>query len=93
MSTGELAGASRTEAVLMTIEEAIGRYHGVTRAMVRAWIRRGEFPAVRAGKSYLIDPRDLEHRLRPTLRTSTARPVRESPTARAERQLQRAGIV
>jgi hypothetical protein len=60
--------------------------------MVRAWIRRGELAATRAGKSYLIDPVDLAARLRPTLRAPRPPTRRESPTQRTERQLRQAGI-
>jgi hypothetical protein len=60
--------------------------------MVRAWIRRGELPSVKAGKAHLIDPRDLAARLRPALRASAARPKRESEDAKAKRQLAAAGI-
>jgi excisionase family DNA binding protein len=77
---------------LCPIDQAIVPYAGVTVPMVRAWIRRGELPAVRAGKSYLIDPRDLALRLTPKLRPRKEGKKRETPTARALRQLRNAGI-
>jgi excisionase family DNA binding protein len=86
------ATSSDVSPSLLTLDEAIAPYRGVTIPMVRAWIRRGELPAVRAGRGYLVDPADLAARLRPTLRTPPARPSRESETARAERQLREAGI-
>jgi excisionase family DNA binding protein len=77
---------------LTTIEDAIRPYCGLSVAMLRAWIRRGKLPATRAGKGYLIDPRDLADLLRPTLRPSPAHRARESESARIERQLAQAGV-
>ncbi len=78
--------------VLVTISEAIKPYRGVSIKMVRAWIRRGELAAVRAGRNYLIDPRDLANRLTPRLQTPKAPKKRETQTERIERQLRNAGI-
>ena len=41
--------------------------------MVRGWIRRGEIPAVRAGKNYLVVQADIDARLTPRLRASAPR--------------------
>ena len=77
---------------LLTLAAAIAGYDGLTVPMLRAWIKRGKLPAVKAGKTYLVDPSDLAALLRPTLRTTVARPVRESEAERTERQLRQAGI-
>ena len=77
---------------LVTLERAIEPYDGLTVPMLRAWIRRGELAAVKAGKGYLVAPEDVAARLRPQLRQQAERRVRETETQRAERQLAEAGI-
>lgn len=91
-TTSETERAAATEPVVTTIKVAIKPYDGVTEAMVRAWVRRGELPAVKAGKSYLIAPADLAARLRPRLREPVTKVGRESETARITRQLREAGV-
>ena len=82
-----------TPPVLLTIDAAVVPYGGaVTIEMVRAWIRRGELPATKAGKSYLISPEDLAARLAPRLRGAPTKQTRETPAQRETRQLQNAGI-
>jgi hypothetical protein len=84
--------SSETPPALVTIPEAIRPFHGVTVPMVRAWIRRGELPSVKAGKAHLIDPRDLAARLRPALREASTKSKRETENERAKRQLREAGL-
>ncbi len=59
----------------------------------RAMIARGELPAVRRGRAYLVRREDVERVFAPTIRSPPARNKRESETARLHRQLAAAGIV
>jgi excisionase family DNA binding protein len=77
---------------LVTLDIAIAPYRGVSLRTARNWIRDGRLPAARAGRGYLVDPLDVERLLAPTLRQPLPRAERESPTARAERQLREAGV-
>jgi excisionase family DNA binding protein len=77
---------------LVPLEIAVRAYPGVTVRMLRDRIRTGRLPATKVGRAYLIDPRDLEALLEPTLRQPPPQPAYESPNARGERQLARAGI-
>jgi len=58
----------------------------------RRMVRTGQLPATKPGREYLVSADDMAALLRPTLRPATSRAGRESPTARAERQLREAGI-
>jgi hypothetical protein len=77
---------------LVTLAEAVGPYHGVTIRMLQAWIRNGRLASVRAGKGYLIDPKELAALLQPKLREPAPPRKRESEAARAARQLAAAGV-
>jgi excisionase family DNA binding protein len=77
---------------LVTLDVAIAIYKGVSLRTARNWIRDGKLPAAKAGRGYLVDPADVARLLTPQLRTPPTKPGRESPTARAERQLAQAGI-
>jgi excisionase family DNA binding protein len=60
----------------------------------RSMIARGELPAVRTGRSYLVAREDVERVFAPRLAKCPKPPrARESERSRAERQLLAAGIV
>ena len=67
---------------LVSLRTAVSNYEGVTVRSARAWIAQGRLPAVRAGRQYLVHPRDLARLLRPTVCTPTSELTRESLRAR-----------
>jgi excisionase family DNA binding protein len=78
---------------LLTLDQASALLGPVTVAMLRARVRRGELPAVKAGRSYLVSAEDIARLYAPTVR-GEAKPRRnESERARIDRQLRAAGIV
>ena len=77
---------------LVTLDIAIAPYAGVSIGTARRWIKAGKLPAAKAGRSYLVDPRDVAALLRPVVRGAPEKPEPETPRQRAERQLARAGL-
>jgi excisionase family DNA binding protein len=84
--------AIATDAALVTLDEAIRPYKGVSLRMIRGWIACGRLPATRLGRAYLVAPSDVAALLTPKLRAVPDRQRRETPTERAERQLAAAGV-
>lgn len=82
----------KTTARLVTLDIAIAPYHGVSLRTARNWIRNGLLPAAKLGRGYLVSPDDVARLLAPKLRAAPAKAERETPMARAVRQLRRAGI-
>jgi excisionase family DNA binding protein len=77
---------------LLTLEQAADLLGAVNARTLRARIRRGELPAVKTGRAYLVSAEDVARLYTPMVRVPLARPGRETPTQRAERQLREAGI-
>ncbi|MGD0679751.1 MAG: hypothetical protein ABSC94_30570 [Polyangiaceae bacterium] len=81
-----------SDAVLIPLQAALKPY-SVPLRTGRRKIKQGELPASKPGREWLVNPDDVARLFAPTLRAPQSRSVRESETARAERQLREAGIV
>jgi hypothetical protein len=79
--------------VLVTLETARKPYESITVRMLRAAIARGNLAATKIGRNLMVSPADVATLFTPKLRPVPARPRRETPTQRADRQLRAAGFV
>ena len=76
----------------LTLDEAGARVRRTPRAL-RALIHRGELPARKVGKGYVILESDLLALFAPVVRPPVERRARQSSTVRALEQLAAAGLV
>jgi excisionase family DNA binding protein len=77
---------------LLTLEQAATCLGAVTVRMLRTRIRRGQLPAVKAGRQYLVTADDVASLYTPVAKPRPQKGTRESDRARMERQLRAAGI-
>jgi excisionase family DNA binding protein len=93
MGSNQNVSGSDGALALVPLPDAIKPYKGVTRRQLLALIHSGRLPAARVGRAFLVSPADVANLFQPKLQPAPARKVRESETARVERQLANAGIV
>lgn len=87
----DLTLARMVNAVLITLDEAVQRYP-VSKVTLRKKIAAGLLPASKPGRNILVRLEDVDRLLAPVARQPQSLAERETPTARAERQLAEAGV-